>query len=136
MVGGVSILCPPDPLRSDPAMIQIKDVKTLSAEDVQAAQAAGRVLVVDVREPGEFAAERIVGAINQPLSCFDPGRLVEIVGSASVVFQCGSGVRSLKAVHACRAAGVAADSHMGGGIGGWKAAGLPTERSGRSGGTR
>lgn len=117
-------------------MIQIKDVKTLSADDVHAAHAAGRVLIVDVREPGEFAAERIPGAVNRPLSCFDPVLLSEIGDPALIVFQCGSGVRSLKAIHLCRAAGVSVDSHMGGGISGWKAGGLPTERPGRSGGTR
>jgi rhodanese-related sulfurtransferase len=111
-------------------MIQIKDVKTLSAEDVHAAHTVGRVLIVDVREPGEFAAERIAGAVNRPLSSFDPALLAELADPASVVFQCGSGVRSLKAIHLCRAAGVVVDSHMGGGIGGWKAGGLPTERSG------
>tara|TARA_R110002167_G_scaffold67405_5_gene190538 strand:- start:5231 stop:5575 length:345 start_codon:yes stop_codon:yes gene_type:complete len=111
-------------------MIQINDVKTLSAEDVHAAQAAGRVVIVDVREPGEFAGERIAGAVNRPLSSFDPALLPELADPASVVFQCGSGVRSLKAIHLCRAAGVAVDSHMGGGIGGWKAGGLPTERPG------
>jgi rhodanese-related sulfurtransferase len=116
-------------------MIQIKDVKTLSAEDVQAAQAAGRVLIVDAREPGEFAQERIAGAVNRPLSSFEPALLPEIVDPARVVFQCGSGVRSLKAIELCRAAGVVVDSHMGGGIGGWKAGGLPTERPGRPGGT-
>jgi rhodanese-related sulfurtransferase len=111
-------------------MIQIKDVKTLSAEDVHAAHTAGRVLIVDVREPGEFAAERIAGAVNRPLSSFDPALLAELADPVSVVFQCGSGVRSLKAIHLCRSAGVAVDSHMGGGIGGWKAGGLPTERPG------
>lgn len=117
-------------------MIQIKDVKTLSAEDVHAAHAAGQVLIVDVRESGEFAAERITGAVNRPLSSFDPARLPEIGDPACVVFQCGSGVRSLKAIQLCRAAGVVVDCHMGGGIGGWKAGGLPTERPGRTGGTR
>lgn len=117
-------------------MIQIKDVKTLSAKDVHAAHAAGRVQIIDVREAGEFAAERIVGAVNRPLSSFDPALLPEVADPACVVFQCRSGVRSLKAIHLCRAAGVAVDSHMGGGIGGWKAGGLPTERPGRPGGTR
>ena len=117
-------------------MIQIKDVKALSAEEVHIAQTAGRVLIVDVRETGEFAAERINGAVNRPLSCFDPALLAEIADPACVVFQCGSGVRSLKAVQICRAAGLAVDSHMDGGIGGWKAGGLPTERPGRPGGCR
>jgi len=117
-------------------MIQIKDVKTLSAEDVHTAHVAGQVLIVDVREPGEFAAERITGAVNRPLSSFDPAQLSEVGDPACVVFQCGSGIRSLKALQLCRAAGVAVDCHMGGGIGGWKAGGLPTERPGRSGGKR
>tara|TARA_R110002124_G_scaffold75066_1_gene201432 strand:- start:418 stop:771 length:354 start_codon:yes stop_codon:yes gene_type:complete len=117
-------------------MIQIKDVKTLSAEEVHAAHTAGRVLIVDVREPGEFAMERIIGAVNRPLSSFDPARLPEISDPACVVFQCASGGRSLKAIQLCRAAGIGVDCHMGGGIGGWKAGGLPTERPGRPGGLR
>ena len=32
-------------------------------------------LVIDVREPGEFAREHIAGAQSFPLSSFDPARL-------------------------------------------------------------
>ncbi|WP_339914723.1 rhodanese-like domain-containing protein [uncultured Brevundimonas sp.] len=109
-------------------MIQIKDVKNLSAHEVRAGQLAGEILIVDVREPGEFAAERIPGAISHPLSTFNPASLRTSVDEISVVFQCGSGVRSLKAIRACREAGIMVDSHLAGGIGGWKACGLPTER--------
>ena len=42
------------------------------------------------------------------------------------MFQCGSGMRSAKAVAACETMGLSFDSHMKGGIQAWKAAGLPT----------
>mgnify|MGYP006316702243 CR=1 FL=1 len=42
------------------------------AELLQAMQ-DHRVLLIDVREPEEFAAERIPGAFLYPLSSFDPG---------------------------------------------------------------
>ncbi len=47
-------------------------------------------------------------------------------GKRPIVFQCGSGMRSGKAVAACQAAGLPHDAHMAGGIMAWKAAGLPT----------
>ena len=75
--------------------------------------------------PAEFAAERIHGALNFPLSTFDPAALPE-AGDRLIVFQCGSGKRSAMAVEQCRKAGHAIDSHLGGGIMAWKAAGLPT----------
>ena len=36
---------------------------------------AGEIVLVDVREPGEYAAERIHGALLFPLSTFDPAAL-------------------------------------------------------------
>ena|SRR5579864_2007474 len=86
----------------------------------------GRVLLVDVREPGEFAAERIPGALLFPLSSFDAAHL-PVDGSREVVFSCASGGRSMTAAMQRLALGQAA-AHMAGGIAGWKAKGLPTLR--------
>jgi rhodanese-related sulfurtransferase len=83
------------------------------------------ILLIDVREPHEFEVERIHGALLYPLSTFDPTALPDPKGKR-IVLQCGSGMRSAKAVAACQAAGVAIDSHLKGGIQAWKAAGLPT----------
>jgi len=47
-------------------------VKDLTPTEVKTALDAGRILLIDVREPAEFAAERIHGALNFPLSTFDP----------------------------------------------------------------
>lgn len=109
-------------------MRQAKDVLEITPTDALAAQQAGQVLIVDVREPMEFAGERIPGALNLPLSTFDPVSLFAVVAPERVLFQCGSGMRSMKAVMACRLSGFAADRHVRGGIGAWKAAGLPTIR--------
>ncbi|OYX32353.1 MAG: sulfurtransferase [Caulobacterales bacterium 32-69-10] len=99
--------------------------KDLTPQQVQAALDAHQILLIDVREPAEFAAERIHGALNFPLSTFDPGALPQ-AGDRLVVFQCGSGKRSAAAVDQCRKAGHAIDAHLAGGIAAWKAQGLPT----------
>jgi rhodanese-related sulfurtransferase len=99
--------------------------KDLTPLLVQAALDAHEILLVDVREPAEFAAERIHGALNFPLSTFDPGALPQ-AGDRLMVLQCGSGKRSAMAIEQCRKAGHAIDSHLAGGIMAWKAAGLPT----------
>jgi rhodanese-related sulfurtransferase len=81
-------------------------------------------VLVDVREPGEFAAERIEGAALYPLSSFDPAALP----SGRLVFQCGIGKRSLAALQRYQAAGFSGGQHMQGGLAAWKQAGFPTRR--------
>ena len=99
--------------------------KDLTAKQVKSELDTQQILLIDVREPAEFAAERIHGALNFPLSTFDPGAL-PLAGDKMIVLQCGSGKRSATAVGLCRKAGHAIDSHLAGGIMAWKAAGLPT----------
>ena len=99
--------------------------RDLTPAQVKAALADRQILLIDVREPAEFAAERIHGALNYPLSTFDPAALPP-AGDKLVVLQCGSGKRSATAVGKCQAAGHAIDAHLAGGIMAWKAAGLPT----------
>jgi rhodanese-related sulfurtransferase len=99
--------------------------RDLTPAQVKAALDAHEILLIDVREPAEFAAERIHGALNFPLSTFDPGAL-PAAGDKLVVFQCGSGKRSATAVGHCRKAGHDIDAHLAGGIMAWKAQGLPT----------
>lgn len=105
-----------------------KDVKmtaiNLTAEEVAHGLKSDSILLIDVREPGEYAAERIHGALLFPISTFDPNALPDC-GKRKVVFHCGSGIRSAKAVAACQKAGLPHDCHLKGGIQAWKAAGLP-----------
>ena len=101
--------------------------KDLTADQVKTALDAQEILLIDVREPAEFAAERISGAVNVPLSSFDPKALPSADGK-TLVLQCGSGKRSATAVDHCQKAGLVIDTHLTGGIAAWKAAGLPTVR--------
>ena len=85
---------------------------------------AGKLLLIDVREPGEYAAERIAGALLYPLSTFDATTL-PADGPSRVVFHCGSGKRSLTAAEKRLAAGQSSAAHMKGGISLWKVQGFP-----------
>lgn len=105
-------------------MFAATKTKDLTPQQVKAALDAHKILLIDVREPAEFAAERIHGALNFPLSTFDPGALPK-ADDKTIVFQCGSGKRSATAVDQCRKAGHAIDAHLAGGITAWKAQGLP-----------
>lgn len=87
----------------------------------------GRAAVVDVREPDEFAAGHIPGAVNVPLSRFRASRLPHPEGK-TLVLNCLGGKRSGMALDQCGAARVAVDTHLGGGFGAWNSAGLPVER--------
>lgn len=82
-----------------------------------------QILLIDVREPDEYAAQRIAGALLFPLSTLDALALPPD-GPRRVVFQCGSGKRSALAAQARLTAGAARAAHLKGGIGAWKAAGL------------
>jgi rhodanese-related sulfurtransferase len=101
--------------------------KDLTPQQVKAALDAQQILLIDVREPDEFAAEKIAGAVNVPLSTFNPADLPQASGK-TVVLQCAGGKRSAMAVDKCRKANDAVDTHLAGGLAAWKAAGLPTVR--------
>ena len=98
-------------------------LRDLSPAEVRDGLRDRTLLLVDVREPAEFAAERIHGAVLFPLSTFDPHAL-PADPARPVVFQCGSGKRSAVAVAKCQQAGVAAHAHLKGGLIAWKSAGL------------
>lgn len=100
-------------------------LEELKPREVHDLLAAGRIVLIDVREPAEYAAERIHGAMLFPLSTFDPAALPD-PGGRRLVFQCGSGKRSALAVERCRHAGLNVDAHLSGGIAAWKQAGLAT----------
>ncbi len=91
---------------------------------LQNALAANSVILVDVRETGEFEAVRIEGAANLPLSCFDPAALP----AGEVVLLCGIGKRSRMAANLCEQAGMPVSGHLEGGINAWMQAGLPVLR--------
>ena len=92
----------------------------IAHEDLAAALKSEACVLVDVREPHEFSAGHIAGAINMPLSRFDPSRLPD---GKAVVLICRSGARSASALSRARAAGHANVLHYRHGVIGWTNAG-------------
>jgi rhodanese-related sulfurtransferase len=94
---------------------------------VVAAQAAGPITIVDVREPDEWRGGHIAGAKHIPLGDL-PRRATEVDASRPVVTVCRSGRRSLDAVRILQAAGVADVKSMAGGMIAWQEAKQPVAR--------
>ena len=107
-------------------MPRADEVTNLTPEEVAEGLRAGRMLLVDVREPNETVLERYPGAVIVPLSAFDPDAIPDPQGK-QVVFACRSGRRSITASVAAHDAGYPYKSHLAGGIIAWKQAGLPTD---------
>lgn len=99
----------------------------IDARELDSMLRVGKALVIDVREADEFASGRIPGAINMPLSTFQPSNLPDAKGR-KLVLNCLGGKRSAMALEKCCAAQAAVDTHLAGGFGAWQAAGLPVER--------
>lgn len=99
-------------------------LRTLSPDEARALAARGAV-IVDIREPDEFAREHIPGAVNEPISSVS-GR--PAAASADiVVYHCKSGMRT-KANAAKLAAPETCEAYiLEGGLEAWKAAKLPVE---------
>lgn len=98
----------------------------IDAQELDALLRAGQALVVDVREPNEFAEGHIPGAVNLPLSRFSPDRLPD-AGGRKLVLNCLGGKRSGQALEMCGLAQTAVDTHLAGGFNAWTAAHLPVE---------
>lgn len=86
---------------------------------------SGAVLV-DVREPNEWAAGHATGAVHVPLGHL-PNRIGELPADRELLFLCQSGSRSLVAARIATERGRVAKSVRGGTIA-WARAGLPLER--------
>ena len=97
----------------------------LAPERVKQMVESGEAQLIDVREPYEWEAGRIAGAVHIELERL-AGRSDELAKDKPVIFQCRVGRRSALASEAFRAAGYDA-YNLGGGIKAWVDAGLPIE---------
>ena len=86
--------------------------------------------VIDVCSADEFAAGHVVGARHIPLDELE-SRLPQAVKNKAlpVVLVCASGVRSARAVAIARKLGYEKAESMAGGMGAWRSANLPVEKS-------
>jgi rhodanese-related sulfurtransferase len=104
-------------------------VTWLEIADVQ--PRLGTVLLVDVRQPEEFASSpgHLPGAINVPLAEV-PGRADELAATAGgkpIVLVCKTDRRSARAAEVLLAAGLHDVAVLRGGTDGWHAQGLELE---------
>lgn len=97
----------------------------LTPSQLKEALEKGDIVLVDVREPYEWDAGRIAGAVHIELERL-AARADEVPADRPVVFQCRLGVRSAMAMQAFRASGWDA-YHLGGGIQRWVDEGLPLD---------
>ncbi len=92
----------------------------IAHDELAAALKSKACVLVDVREPQEFASGRVPGSQNLPLSGFDPARLPK---DKPVVLICRSGARSSRALSQARSHGRSDIRHYRGGVMGWAGAG-------------
>jgi adenylyltransferase/sulfurtransferase len=97
-------------------------VRRLSATELARLlrEGAGAMTLIDVREPYEYEAGHLEGAIHIPLGEL-PGRIGEIAPDSAPVFMCRSGGRSLRACEIALKAGIASPANLDGGLLGWAA---------------
>ena len=89
-----------------------------------------KAVVVDVRDPAEFAAGHVTGAKSIPLSDLEaklPGALKN--KALPLILVCQSGMRSGRAVAIAKKLGYDKAQSLGGGHDPWKDANLPIEKA-------
>lgn len=109
-------------------MTNDRQLQEIDAQTLKQWLEENSVTLVDVREPTEYATERIPNAKLHPLSQFDPHQIRPAAGQ-KLVFYCQSGNRSAKASQQCLDNGFNSTIHLCGGISTWKNAGYGTEKS-------
>jgi len=86
-------------------------------------------LIVDVREPNEFAAGHVLGAKNLPLARLDAsGAELAKKKERPVIVYCDGSERSAKALASLKKQGFTRVANLSGGLAAWQQAGLPVEK--------
>jgi rhodanese-related sulfurtransferase len=106
--------------------LHLKELETINAQTLQQEIEQGKITLIDVREPGEYAGEHIPDAISVPLSRFDPASIPQQPDKQLVLY-CRSGNRSAIAAQKLCNAGFENITHLTDGINAWKEAGYPTQ---------
>lgn len=96
----------------------------ISPTDLQRRLQADSAVLIDIREPAEYAREHIQGARLVPLSAIDSHDFDTQHGKAAV-FTCRSGNRTAMNATRLLAKGFREAYVLDGGLDGWKRAGLP-----------
>jgi glyoxylase-like metal-dependent hydrolase (beta-lactamase superfamily II)/rhodanese-related sulfurtransferase len=87
---------------------------------------ATQALVLDVREPGEYAAGHVPGALSVPQAELAM-RLDDLPRNRELLVVCEGGSRSVRAGRFLKQVGFSRVTNLAGGTSAWRRAGLPTE---------
>ena len=98
----------------------------ISAAEARTRQQAG-AQIVDVREPDEWRAGHIPGAVHVPLASLQ-ARMRDLDPQRELIVVCRSGNRSAMAVSFLQSAGLAGAVNLEGGMIAWGRHGLPVTR--------
>jgi len=105
-------------------------VPEVAPADLQSRLSGGeQIVVIDVREPEEFARGKIPGAYTIPRGVLEmqvDGRLPR---ESTVVLYCGAGGRSALAAKSLADMGYEKVENLQGGWGAWMQSGLPVEQA-------
>lgn len=98
----------------------------LKPADVAGRLKAHTAVLIDIREPDEFAREHVAGAVHAPLSAFDQVPL-KLPDGRDVIYTCRTGNRT--GVNCVRLAAIVPGEAfvLEGGLDAWKAQGLETK---------
>jgi len=88
-----------------------------------------KAVLIDVREPDEFAAGHAAGARNVPLGTLDGAKGLPSNKAVPLVVMCATGARASRAAAQLRKAGHASVHALAGGTAAWREASLPIEKS-------
>jgi rhodanese-related sulfurtransferase len=88
-----------------------------------------KAVLIDVSDPAEYAAGHAVGAKSVPLATLETSRELPKNKSLPLVLVCPTGSRAPRAVALLKKLGFENTHVLAGGLGAWRAANLPTEKT-------
>ncbi len=125
----------PKPAAAAPVDVAAKKTRELKPRHVDAAGAAkllkkdDKVVVIDVRTPGEFAEGHIADARNIDFNSPDfAAELGKLDRSKTYLVHCAAGGRSTRSLAAFKKLGFQSVVHLDGGFSGWAKAGKPVKK--------
>ncbi len=121
-------------LKKTPSEVPAPAPRCVEPTELGALERAGRLVVVDVRSPEEFASGHVDGAVNIPVDAL-AARASELPRDAQIVTVCGKGGgRSDRAAEELRGRGFRSARPLCGGTIGWQALIAGAERRADGGG--
>jgi rhodanese-related sulfurtransferase len=88
-----------------------------------------KAVLIDIREPSEFATGHAVGSRNVPLAALPSSKDLPGNKSLPVIVVCATGNRASRGVDALRKLGYDNAKALAGGVAAWREASLPVEKT-------